>query len=100
MVRDGAMSAEVALKLQKESAGNAEKAIEVAEVAVATAKAAGKAKATARHLPSGEVRETLKGITKDILREAEIEEPASPEGDDLVIVRMPWALFERWKALA
>ena len=99
MVRDGAMSADLALKVVKEADGNAEKAIEVAEAAVATAKAAGKTKATAKHLPTGEVRETLKGITKVILREAEIEEPASPEGDDMVSVRIPWALYERWKAL-
>ena len=99
MVRDGAMSADLALMVVKEADGNAEKAIEVAEAAVATAKAAGKTKATAKHLPLGEVRETLKGVVKDILRESEVEEPASPESDDLVIVKLSWDLYSRLKSL-
>ena len=100
LVRGGAMSVDLGLKVVKDSDGNAEKAIEVAEAAVATAKAAGKSKAIAKHLPTGEPRETLKGVVKDILREAEIEEPASPEGDDLVTVTLSWDFHMRLKALA
>ena len=49
---------------------------------------------------SAEPRVTLKCVVKDILREAEMEGPASPDDDDLVTVRFSWDLDVRLKTLA
>lgn len=98
LVREGAVSADLALKTVKSADGDAAKAVAALQGAVRTAKEAGKTRATAKHMGEAGAapRDTLKAATKALLVSATIEEPEA-DGEDFVVVRIRWADYRRWR---
>lgn len=88
MVRDGKVSASFAMQTLKAADGDSEKAAETLQSAVKTATAAGKSRATPKHVDGGTPRAHLKTVLKDAFDASEID-----EGETVVLISMPEGQF-------
>lgn len=98
LVRDGTVSTDLALKTVRAAEGDTAKAVADLEGAVETAKAAGKTRATAKHLDGGEPRTNLKKAVREALKVAEVEGDAADDAP--VTITMPRSYFERMREAA
>lgn len=96
LVRDGSVSTDLALRTVKAAEGDTAKAVAELEGAVETAKAAGKTRATAKHLEGGEPRTTLKKAVREALKVAEIK----AAGAGPVTITMPRSYYDRLRDAA
>lgn len=96
LVRDGSVSTDLALKAVRAADGNGEAAVANLTEAVETAKAAGKTKATAKHLDGGPSKMTLKKAVKEAFGVADVSE----RDEESVTISLPRAYYDRLREAA